>query len=82
MKASWNKGLVQWGLNVKYFCILSYQVSIIPDEGKVPDFGDVSGQGLETMLDTQIPELDKGVLRTGNQNIGTALHKSHLKKEN
>ncbi len=57
-----------------------YQVSVVSYEGEIPDFSDMSGQGLEAVLDAQIPELYKGVLRTGDQNVGTALHKSHLKR--
>ena len=63
------------------YLVYSYQVCVISNEGEIPYFGDMSGQGLEAVLDTQIPELDKGVLRTRNQNVGTALHKSHLKRK-
>ena len=45
------------------------QVGVLLDESKVPDFAQVASQGLEAVLDTQVPELDKSVFAGRNDHV-------------
>jgi len=54
------------------------QVVVVSNEGEVPNFGDVSGQSFEAMLNSQVPKFDESIFGTGYQNVRSAWNKRNL----
>ena len=48
------------------------------DDGKVPDLGDVAGEGGEAVLDVEVPELDQGVAGAGDEHVPPSRHEPEI----